>query len=147
MEVLAITGGIASIAQLIEIAVKTSRAVVDMIDKLQHVPDEVQKYQLTLRSVRSKLQLLEIFLATSPNDIGIPPSFWPEFYISLSELQKDVQAVANNIKPHDTGKRKVASVREKFRFHICDQKAFANAMKRLQTSEENFERLQNTIHL
>jgi hypothetical protein len=86
MEVLAVVGGVASITQLAETVVKISRTVIDLVDKVQRVPEELRKQQLTLWSIGKKLQLLHSFSSALPNDIGISPSLGKELYTSLLEL-------------------------------------------------------------
>ena len=58
MEVLIVTGAIASIAQLIEIAGKIGSKLVELIEEIKDVPEELPRQQLTLQSIRAKLQLL-----------------------------------------------------------------------------------------
>ena len=91
MELLAVTGGIASIAQLLEIAGKLSGALLKLVDKLQNVPEELRRQQLTVRAIRARLQFLRTLSKDAPIENCLPPFLWQEFQVSLLEVQKDIE--------------------------------------------------------
>lgn len=147
MEALAVIGGVASTAHLIEIASKTGRILIELIDKTQQVPEELRRQKASVQSIQAKLQLLHNLFDTLPHEVSLPQILWQEFQNSLEEVQEDVQAVAASLQPYHTGKRRVSSVREKLRFQIRNQKALINSTKHLRASERNPQRIESTIHL
>lgn len=147
MEVLAIAGGIASIAQLLEIAGKICGTLITLVEKLQNVPEELRRQLLTLRAIRARLQLLQSLSKEAPIEHYLPTLLWQEFQLSLLEVQRDIEIVAQTAHPYETGKLKVSSMRDKLRYRICNEKMLAKAMERLRSSETNLERIESTIHL
>ena len=147
MEVLAIAGGIASIAQLLEIAGKICGTLITLVEKLQNVPEELRRQLLTLRAIRARLQLLQNLSKEAPIEHYLPTLLWQEFQLSLLEVQRDIEIVAQSAHPYETGKLKISSMRDKFRYRICSEKTLAKAMDRLRSSETNLERIESTVHL
>lgn len=147
MEALAVVGGIASTAQLLEVILKTSSTLIKLIEDVQYVPEEFRRLQLTLRSMQAKLQVLGTLLATLPVETDLPPSLWQDFRDCLVEVQKDFETVVNGTKSYGSGSHRISSLREKFRYRIFDQKALVKSVKHLMASEENLQRIQNSIHL
>jgi len=147
MEVLAVVAAIASIAQLIEIVGKIGSALNRLARKIQHVPEELRRQQIALRSIQTKLLLLQSIFTALQDDTELPPNLLQEFQLNLEELQKDIEAVVKSIKPYDSGKRRVSSVRERVRFSVWDHRALTNATKHLVDSERNLQRIETTVHL
>ena len=147
MEVLAVVGGIAAISQLIELVGNIGCALAELVDEVRHVPEELRRHQVALRSIRAKLQVLERLCATLPRDSALSQDLWKELRSSLLHLQKDTQVVTHSFHPYSIQQRTVSSFRGKLRYKICDQKALASSIKHLRASEENLERIENIVHL
>ena len=147
MEALAITSGIASIVQLLEMTIKLSNAITKLVAKLQNVPNELRRQSLVLKSMCAKLQLLQKLIQDPPMEACLPPFLLQEFGRSLLAVQKDIEVVARATFPYETGKLKASKMREKIRFLVSDEKALANAMRNLKSSEENLQRIESAVHL
>lgn len=147
MEFLAVTGAIASIAQLIDVACRLSGTVTELIDKVQYVPEQLRRQQVSLRSIHLKLQSLEPLVVALQNETKLPPELWQEFQICFLELQKDIETVANIVKLYEVGKKQVSSVRKSIRFYFRNNSALENATRHLKASEESLQRVESTLHL
>jgi len=147
MEVLAVTGGVASFAQIFGIVVKTGRLINELICDFDKAPEELRKIYLTLFSLKARLQSLEEFFAAFPDKFYIPPDLGLIFWVNFQEVERDVEAAARILKPYYSGGRSVRSVRSRLRYALLDQRIFDRCMKHLSTSEHSLSGIERLIEL
>ena len=147
MEVLAIAGGVASIASLIEISARTGSILIKLVEEIRDVPEELRRHRLTVRSICNRLERMQSRYEASQTDFNFPASSWQELWTSLQELQKDVETVAKITRLYYTGERKIISMRARIQYRLKDQPAVLNATKHLELSERNLDRFERDFHM
>lgn len=141
-----VVGSIASIAQLIEVIHKVSSGIINLVDDYQNCSEELRRVKLTIQSFKVKLEILNQAIGSLSVDIWLRPEVLDCFRVCLLEIQTDVEAIANIIKRYHPVQHAAIPVRKKL-LYVSEQKTLARCLRHLQSSENNLQRIESTIHL
>ena len=146
MEAIAAVGGAAAILQLLGVVVKASAVILHFIEGFRDIPEELRKLKILLLTIRAQLKTLHDHIVIPANKLEIQPYLLSSLYITLLEVNNDVEAVAAVTKLYDTSTNS-RSLRKRINFYLFHQMALEKRARRLDASLRDLKLVADPINL
>jgi hypothetical protein len=140
MEFLAVTGGVAAIAQLIGMVVDTGKIVTKLLHDFHNASDELQRHSAKISNIKMILVHIETLLRNEGEVFSMPPDLQQSFSVCLTIVQRDLHQATKYLKSI-TGPQSSLPIRDRAAFALKRSQKLGKLVHHLSESEDNLQRL------
>jgi hypothetical protein len=132
-EVLAVAGGVASFAHMLDTAIKSSKALAKFYHDFHNAPAEQQRVQLKCCVLKTILEDVQNFLTDFPDDVVLPLHLRQTLFKACDLVRCDIAALQQT--SHSYALSSSKSVRKRLRWVLVDKHSREEILQHLKDSE------------